>query len=155
MASPGMPKAMSNRLMTMKFMQRSAAKAATSEPSTPNGPPSKRVRLSNGASAPGTPGTPSDHEVIQAALAAEEKKRKEALEKAAVAAGETKWVLSFKDPQDGVRPEGMRVVQSGFAVIDGEDDKSDEGVRPVGRITFGKVVKKDVCCATSLSIMLF
>ena len=134
-----------------QFMQRGAAKTATSSssPSTPNGPPSKRARLSNGRSAPRTPGTPSDHEVIQAALAAEERKREEALEKAAELAGETKWILSFKEPRDGMRQEGMQVRTAGFGDIDKDDDDDDEGSegereRPV-RMQFGGGVKKEVC----------
>lgn len=126
-------------------MQRSATKKP-SEPSTPDGPPSKRVRLSNGRSAPGTPATPSDQEVLQAALAAEEKKREDALQKAAEQAGETKWVLSFKDPQDDARQPMMQVVRAGFAAIDAEDDDSDDEVRPA-RLQFGGGVKKDVCDA--------
>lgn len=121
-------------------MQRGAAKAA-SEPSTPNGPPSKRVRLSNGGRAPGTP---SDHEVIQAALAAEEKIRQEAVDKASAKAGETKWVLSFQDPKDGSGAQGLEVVEAGFAVIDADDDSDEEEARPA-RMQFGGGVKKDVC----------
>jgi hypothetical protein len=123
-------------------MQRGAAKAA-SQPSTPTGPPSsKRVRLSNGGH---TPGTPSDHEVIQAALAAEEKIRQEAVDKASAKAGETKWVLSFQDPKNGVRSGGLDVVQAGFAVIDADDDSDgDEEQRPA-RMQFGGGLPKEVC----------
>lgn len=135
-------------------MQRSAAKSATSSPSTPSGPPpSKKVRLSNGASAPGTPGTPLDHEVIQSALAAEERKREEALSRAAEKSGETKWVLSFKEPQDGARTRGMQVRQAGFAVIDADDEASEEGEEEeeegdkVGKRVFGGGVPKKVALA--------
>lgn len=134
------PKTMSSRLMTMKFMQRSAAKNTNSSPSTSDGPPSKRMRMSNGGSAPGTPGTP-DHEILQSALAAEEKKRQEALDKAALHTGETKWVLSFKDPLEGKRADTLNVVQTGFADIDAESDSEDEEVRPV-RKQFGGGLKK-------------
>ena len=122
-------------------MQRGATRVV-SEPSTPNGPPSKRVRLSNGGH---TPGTPSDYEVMQEALAADERMRQEVVDKGSVAVGESKWVLSFKDPLEGVRLAGMRVVQAGFAVIDAEDgsDKEDE-TRPV-RIQFGGGVPREVC----------
>lgn len=122
-------------------MQRSAAKSVASSPSTPKGPPSKKVRLSNGASAPGTP----DHEILQSALVAEEKKRQEALEKAAQYTGETKWVLSFKDPLAGKRQEAMKVRQAGFAEIDaGEDtEEEEEESRPI-RMQFGGGVKKKV-----------
>lgn len=123
-------------------MQRSAAKSVSSEPSTPNGPPAKKARLSNGTSAPGTPGTPSDHEIIQSAVAAEERKREEALAHAAENSGETKWVLSFKDPQNRARAPVMQVRQAGFATIDAEDDSDeDEEDRPV-RMQFGGGLKK-------------
>lgn len=117
-------------------MQRSAAK--TSEPSTPNGRPSKRQRLSKGTS---TPGTPSDHERIQAAIAAEDLKRTQAIERQAAAAGESKWILSFRDLEEGKSKPGMRVVQAGFAVIDGDasEDSDGHGVSGTGRRKFGKV----------------
>jgi hypothetical protein len=108
------------------------------------------MRLSIGTSAPGTPGTPSDHEVIQAAIAAEEKKRQEALDKASAQSGETKWVLSFKDPQDGSRAPEMQVVHAGFATLDAEDNDSEEEARPV-RMQFGGGVKKKAVCYSHLS----
>jgi hypothetical protein len=123
-------------------MQRSAAKSTASSPSTPNGPPSKRARLSNGASAPGTTGT-SDHEILQSALAAEDKKRQEALDKAAQYTGETKWVLSFKDTLEGQQKTSLRVRQAGFAEIDAEGTSEDdeEDTRPI-RKQFGGGVKR-------------
>ncbi|KAI8933336.1 hypothetical protein NX059_009960 [Plenodomus lindquistii] len=136
------PKTMSSRLMTMKFMQRSAAKSTASSPSTPNGPPSKKVRLSKGGSAPGTPSS-HDHEILQTALAEEERKRQEASDKAAQYSGETKWVLSFQDPLSGKREDALKVRQAGFAEIDAEDDSSDEEeeARPA-RMQFGGGLKK-------------
>lgn len=147
---------MSSRLMTMKvrskiedmvkhvltcrqFMQRSAAKSTASSPSTPNGPPSKKSRLSNGGSAPNN----HDHEILQTALAAEEKKQQEALDKAAQYTGETKWVLSIKDPLEGKRSGSMDVRQAGFAEIDAENtsEEEEEEVRPT-RMKFGGGIKK-------------
>ena len=123
-------------------MQRSAAKNVAASPTTPNGPPSKKKRLSNGAAAPSTPGTP-DHEILQSALAAEEKKRQEALDKAALYMGETKWVLSYNDPMDGKREDALDVRQAGFAELDADDDSEDdeEPARPI-RMQFGGGVKK-------------
>lgn len=128
--------------MRKQFMQRSAAKSTASSPSTPNGPPSKKARLSNGASAPATPGT-SDHEILQSALAAEEKKRQEALDKAAQYTGETKWVLSFKEPLEGKQDTGLKVRQAGFAEIDAEGDseEDEQETKPV-RKQFGGGVKR-------------
>jgi hypothetical protein len=131
-------------LTSKQFMQRSAHKATASSPTTPNGPPSKKARLSNGHSAPGTPGT-ADHEILQSALAAEEKKRQEALDKAAQHAGETKWVLSYTDPLAGKRQESLQVTQAGFAELD-EDDSDDEEVeaRPIRKKFGGGLKKKEV-----------
>ncbi|KNG46094.1 zinc knuckle protein [Stemphylium lycopersici] len=133
------PKTMSKGLMGMKFMQRAAAKSSPSSPSTPNGPPTKKARLSNGASAVGT----SDQQILQSGLDAEEEKRQAALEKAAQHAGETKWVLSFKDPVEGKRQDAMTVRQAGYAEIDAEDssEEEEEEVKPI-RMQFGGGVKK-------------
>lgn len=98
------------------------------------------MRLSHGGSAPGTP----DHEILQSAVAAEEKKRQEALDKAAQHTGETKWVLSFHDPLDGKRQEVMKVRHAGFAEIDAQSDSeydSDDQALPI-RKQFGGGVKR-------------
>lgn len=130
-------------------MQRSAAKPTNTPitPSTPAGPPSKRQRLSTGSSFPTT--TSSDYEAVRAALAAEELKRAQAIERQAAEAGETRWVLSFRGPEESGEGKGrepaLKVVSAGFAVIDavgdGELSKEEEGVgRTVGgRRRFGKV----------------
>ncbi|KAA8618049.1 Zinc knuckle domain protein [Pyrenophora tritici-repentis] len=136
MPSANTPKTMSKGLMGMKFMQRAAAKSSPSSPATPNGPPTKKARLSSGAGV----GT-SDQEIIQSAVDAEEEKRQAALDKAAEHAGETKWVLSFKDPLEGKRQDAMEVRQAGFAEIDAEDESEEEEIKPV-RMQFGGGVKK-------------
>lgn len=155
------PKTMSSRLLTMKFMQRSAAKPTNtpSTPSTPAGPPSKRQRLSTGSSFPAT--TSSDYEAVRAALAAEELKRAQAIERQAAEAGETRWVLSFRDLEESGEGKGrgpaLKVVSAGFAVIDavgdGELSKEEEGVgRTVGgRRRFGKVEKPQDLASSSES----
>lgn len=120
-------------------MQRAAAKSSPSS-STPNGPPAKKARLSNGAPALGT----SDQDIIQSGLDAEEAKRQAALDRAAQHAGETKWVLSFQDPLQGKRQDAMNVRHAGYAEIDAEDDSEEdeeEDTRPV-RMQFGGGVKK-------------
>jgi hypothetical protein len=123
-------------------MQRSAHKATASSPKTPNGPPSKKARLSNGRSVPTTP----DHEIIQSAIDLEEKKRQEALDKAAQHSGETKWVLSFTDSLAGQREESLQVQQAGFAEIDAADDsdEDEEEVRPIRKKFGGGIKRKDV-----------
>jgi hypothetical protein len=132
-----------DQLLTItQFMQRSASKATASSPSTPNGPPSKKLRLSSGHSAPGTPGTP-DHAILQSALEAEEKKRQEALDKASKHTGETKWVLSFNDPLDGKRQEALQVRHAGFAEIDADGSSDEEEAVPQSvRRQFGGGLKK-------------
>jgi hypothetical protein len=75
-------------------------------------------------------------------LDAEEAKRQAALDRAAQHAGETKWVLSFKDPLEGKRQDAMNVRQAGFAELDAEDDEDEEeDVKPI-RMQFGGGVKK-------------
>ncbi|KAF2488351.1 hypothetical protein BU16DRAFT_587117 [Lophium mytilinum] len=146
------PKMMSSRLLTMKFMQRSTVKnsspTSSTGPSTPtsNGPHAKRQRLSSGSY---TPTPSSDYVAMQAALAAEEAKRSEAVERQAAEAGETRWVLSFREDQAARGKVQMRVVQAGFAEIDGEggeESSEDEGGSGLGggRMRFGKGKKVQV-----------
>lgn len=120
-------------------MQRAAAKSSPLSSSTPNGPPAKKARLSNGASGPGI----SDQEIIQSGLDAEEARHQAALDRAAQHAGDTKWVLSFQDPLEGKRQDAMSVRHVGYAEIDAEDDseEDEEDTRPV-RMQFGGGVKR-------------
>lgn len=124
-------------------MQRAAA-SPSSTPSTPDGPPSKRQRLSTGSH--NSLRTPDYGEAVQAAIAAEELKREQALEKAAADAGETRWVLSFRD-EDNSGKGMLRVVSKGFAEIDRDEgwEASEEEEKPMvgGRMSFGKI---EVCC---------
>src|ERR1700759_1042921 len=127
-------------------MQRSTS--ANASPSTPpsNGPPSKRIRLSNGNASPATPSTPSSmHDAVQAALAAEEQQRLRALDKHMAGSGETRWALSVQ-----VMPQpdnALNFVTAGFGDIDrldGDeleaDNTSNDGVEsaPKGRRRFGR-----------------
>jgi hypothetical protein len=121
-------------------MQRSAAKAVSNSPaspSTPGGPPSKRVRLSNGTA---SPATPSDHEVIRAALEAEEKKREDALEKATQNSSDTKWVLCFQD-NEAQKANAMQVQHVGFGELDEGNSESEGEIRP-SRMSFGGGLRK-------------
>ncbi|KAK3495089.1 uncharacterized protein B0T23DRAFT_125673 [Neurospora hispaniola] len=140
MAAPQTQKTMSSRLMTMKFMQRAAATAATAspteKPSTPKTEdegPSKRRKHSH-TSKTSTPNPEADQalfdqKAIQAALEEEEKKRQAAIEKRAAELGDSHWVLPGASlaPKAGARPV-LNVVQVGFAQIDysgntsGDDD---------------------------------
>src|SRR4051794_34133984 len=113
---PGKPaKAVSSRLLTMKviplvlvkyktvlifiqFMQRAAASSQTIDDDLQT-PSPKRTKLSSSSSFQTTSG--SELEAIRAALTAEEAKRDAAMERQAAEAGETRWVLSFRDEQNG------------------------------------------------------
>ena len=132
-------------LTEVQFMQRSAAKNVASSPATPNGPASKKVRLSNGGS------VAADHQILQSALAEEAKKQQEALDKAAQHTGETKWVLSYKDPLEGKRGDALTVRQAGFAELDAEDseDEEDEATKSIRRQYGGGVKKANVCHKTA------
>jgi hypothetical protein len=93
----------------------------------------------------------ADQRAIQAALAVEEAKRQIALERQAAEAGDTRWVLNFKEDTKTSHFQNkaaLRIVETCFAAIDhalpeqitttcSEDLVSD---RPliVGRRSFGK-----------------
>ena len=156
MAQPNQQgKTMSSRLLTMKFMQRSAASPASS-PNTPPEPPSKRQRMSNGSHVSTPSSTPrSDAQTVEEALAAEEQRRTEALEREAADRGETKWYLSFKEPENTVQESPLRIVSAGFSMLDAArpavDGFSEEEVdvnvsTAKGRRSFGKFNRSlEVC----------
>ncbi|KAK0122008.1 hypothetical protein ONS95_010273 [Cadophora gregata] len=154
-STPGSaPKAMSSRLLTMKFMQRAAHSSSPSAaPPSPDEPSPKRRRID--LSSTGTPSKVNvdalaDRKAIQAALASEEAKRQSALEKQAAEAGDTRWVLSFEDQQHSAPSPtlALRVIQTGFANLDTSpsqfritDDESDDHTSMVGRRSFGRFNK--------------
>ena len=124
-------------------MQRAAASSPIPSPQSSDQPSAKRQKFSNAPSL----ATPSvDLQAIQAALTAEEAKRSEAIERQAAEAGETKWVLSFRDGEGAVNGHAagnLRVATNGYADIDRAadiDKHDDEPWRPlmVGRRSFGK-----------------
>lgn len=149
------PKAMSSRLLTMKFMQRAAASSPLS-PSTPDQPSAKRQRTDSIAS-PLTAfdvNALADEKAVEIALATEEAKRQIALDKQAAEAGDTRWVLNFE--QNGQKGSGtrdsLRVQPASFAAIDRsavsapkviyeKDDSLDQPVM-AGRRSFGKFNRK-------------
>jgi hypothetical protein len=139
---------MSSRLLTMKFMQRGAASPSSSL-NTPPEPPSKKQRLSNGSYAFTPSSTPrSDAQAVEEALAAEEQRRTEALEREAADRGETKWYLSFAEPHKAAQESPLRIVSAGFSTLDSTrpvadrslEDEADDGRNPPanGRRSFGK-----------------
>jgi len=167
----GPPKTMSSRLLTMKveyspriwssfilglrgtqFMQRAAAASApNSTASTPDGRPAKRQRLSKGSSAATpTPFSPSESEAILAALAEEERKRNDAIEKQAAAAGETKWTLNVVElPHWKATNTGLQVEYVNWAEVDASDSEgnepdSEEGDVPKRTMVRGRKVFRKV-----------
>ncbi|MCJ1224434.1 hypothetical protein MMC12_001079, partial [Toensbergia leucococca] len=136
MSSKPPQKAMSSRLLTMKFMQRAAA----SQPSpTPSFPPSKRQKTSPSSST--TTSTSTDLLTIRAALEAEEEKRSQALERQGAEAGETKWYFSLQDGDTNKR-SGLSVKLAGYGDIDSSDRGGGNDEREIqvagGRRSFGK-----------------
>ncbi|KAJ5664830.1 uncharacterized protein N7477_007278 [Penicillium maclennaniae] len=129
-------KTMSSRLLTMKFMQRAAATAVAkeSQSGSENGPPTpKRARLSTEAQSPGTPGTPqAELDAINAALKAEEDKRRAAAARQAAEAGETEWVLDIPTASYPSQP-----------MVVAADSLDTEGDTPRGgRRSFGNFKRK-------------
>jgi hypothetical protein len=142
MATETTPKAMSTRLLTMKFMQRAAASPPASSPTTPKSEEqsSKRRKVSH---IPASPTVQSlvDKAAVERALAEEERKRDEALLKHAADAGDARWVLDIQhkgaNPTDRVTTP-LSIVQVGFAEIDSVDADSDTEYHPVRRYNMDK-----------------
>jgi len=140
-------KAMSSRLLTMKFMQRAAA--SSTDPSSPDQPPAKRQKQSGDS--PTSPDVDSlvDKQAVQAAITKEERMRQAALDKAAEQSGDTHWHLIFEN-QDGDElsssKKSLKVVEAGFASI----DNGEAGLESVstgspivnGRRSFGRFNKQ-------------
>ncbi|TGO83166.1 hypothetical protein BPOR_0691g00020 [Botrytis porri] len=149
------PKAMSSRLLTMKFMQRAAASSPTNtSPSSIDEPSPKRQKTAQNTPTKFNVDTLADNRAIQAAIVEEEAKKQAALDRAAVEAGDTRWVLSFEGRKHLNTPTNtLRVVQTGFANLDqpspikaervDDDDNNFGKEKPfmVGRRSFGKFNK--------------
>lgn len=155
------PKAMSSRLLTMKFMQRAAASSPTNTSPSIDEPSPKRQKTAQNTPTKFNVDTLADNRAIQAAIVEEEAKKQAALDRAAVEAGDTRWVLSFEGRKHLNTPTNtLRVVQTGFANLDQpspikaervNDDDNDFGEEKpfmVGRRSFGKFNKVlEVCHA--------
>lgn len=128
-------------------MQRAAAITNDMSELSTDQPSSKRRKIAGSQS-----GSNNDIQVIKAAVASEELKRAEAMERQAERAGETRWFLSFQDESQGAmeagtsNSKGLQVIQTGFASIDEmasgsgqEETKMDHPGKPrgVGRMNFG------------------
>ncbi len=141
---------MSSKLLTMKFMQRAAASSPLALPATPDEPSPKRQKTGDSSPTVNVDSL-ADQRAVQAALADEEAKRQAALERQAAAAGDTRWVLSFREDIEGSCAQNkasLRVVQTGFATIDSrlpggaaitiDEDISSDRPAIVGRRSYGK-----------------
>lgn len=125
-----------------QFMQRAAASNKSSPDHTPEKPGASRR-----SSHKGSPhaGSPSDLQKIQQAIADEERKRQEAVDREAARRGETKWYLNVKPTAPLQAP--LIVVSAGYASLDSTAsrmdatngaDSDDEAETPVsGRMRFG------------------
>lgn len=132
-------------------------RAAASSPSVPqsqarssDAPPSKRQKVSVAPSSTAT--SRSDLQLIQIALAEEERKRGKAIERLAEEAGETNWTLSTVNGEGGHGVGVLRVAKAGYTDID------QEARRPVtsGRRSFGKFNRDlEVRCCILCSFHLF
>ncbi|KAL1874274.1 hypothetical protein Daus18300_003638 [Diaporthe australafricana] len=131
------PTGASQRLLTMKFMQRAAASntspTTSSTPTSDDGHASKR-RKTSGQSSLGTPQTPSyviDHKAAQAAREEEERTRQEHAAKQAEKLGDSHWALDVaKIPGPGQQGgKLLNVVQVGFSQIDSRGGGEDEQAR--------------------------
>ncbi|KAI1353067.1 hypothetical protein F5Y01DRAFT_67338 [Xylaria sp. FL0043] len=129
MASPGTPKTMSSRLLTMKFMQRAAAASPSSTPSTPtpNDQSNKRRKTAHNTTPHQDVDTLVNQAAIQAAIAEEEKKVESALLKRAEELGDSRWVLDVPNHAKGHTAQTLlNVVRVGFAQIDSSDSVENE-----------------------------
>ena len=156
------PKTMSSKLLTMKFMQRAAA---SSPLSTPDQPSPKRQKSTHTSDSTFNVDALANQEAVQAALAAEEAKRQAALEKQAVDAGDTRWVLNFKEDLKSSNSQSrkcLRIVEAGFASIDhslagrhsAEYDEDSDLEAPImtGRRSYGKFNRAIEVCLSSHSV---
>jgi hypothetical protein len=158
----GGPKPMSSRLLTMKFMQRGAASSSPTSPApTPEEPFPKRRKKNNDS--PITPKVKFDEETnrrtLEEAEKAEEARREAALERLGVAAGDTRWHITYPDQLKTLEDSqtlALRVVETGYASLDipiqvnsedGGRTAFDEQPVMVGRRSFGKFNQAlEVCC---------
>ena len=128
-------------------MQRAAAKDGRSNSNSPiSGPSFKRQRLSTGGFSPITPST----ETLETPLSAVDRRREEALERQAAAAGETKWYLDVPESEFAPSAQGLRVSYVGFADIDADTDEEEGAVE--GRLAFGDAAQVQVCHLVSVEV---
>ncbi|SCN77233.1 uncharacterized protein FFB20_10798 [Fusarium fujikuroi] len=121
--APETPRAVSSRLLTMKFMQRAVASENSSPDSETH---SSKKRKTGHSPAAGRLDLNIDQAAIKAALDAQETKRQEALEKHVGA--DTHWVLD--NPFAGLKAASqtkapLNVVYVGYGDMDSSNDSGD------------------------------
>ena len=146
-------------------MQRAAASSLSLSPSTPPEPSTKRQRLSNGSYNATPASTPrSDAQAVEEALAREEHRRNEGLEREAANRGESKWYLSYKELNSPVVKTPLRIVSAGYADIDApdtgrqtsteEDDEVNNTSQIHGRRNFGKFTRRTEVRNPNFSVLI-
>ncbi|KAM3499808.1 hypothetical protein MY10362_006957 [Beauveria mimosiformis] len=142
--APDTPKGVSSRLLTMKFMQR--AIASNSAPASPDSEATsvKKRKLDHGSPA-GRLSMDFDQASVDAAMQAQEAKRKGALEQHAT--GDTHWVLNTKFEKSHTgKPSKVprKIVYVGYGDIDSENESGDgEDVAAIGRTSTRKPKPKN------------
>lgn len=146
--APETPKGVSSRLLTMKFMQRAiASNSTTASPESETHSAKKRKFEHDSPS--GRLSMDFDQASVDAAMQAQEAKRRSALEQHAT--GDTHWVLNtkFEKPASAKTKAARKIVYVGYGDIDSENDSGDgEDVAANGRTTTHKPKPKaEVCLA--------
>ena len=139
-------------------MQR-AGGAPSSSPSTPSEPPIKRQRLSNGSVKSTHSSTPHHGaQPLPNPPAGEEQKRTQVANNEAADRGESKWYLSFKEPQAPTVDSPIRIVSAGYSMLDAIKDRSSEDENELqasqqikGRRSFGKFNRTIEVCSANTS----
>ena len=147
--APETPKGISSRLLTMKFMQRAVASAA-SPASDSDSHSAKKRKLGHQAGNNELLGF--DQNAVQAAIEDRETKRQAAIQKHR--GDDTHWVLNTawdKKTSEKAKSKPLRVVYVGYGDVDadqtgsddeGDDDNEDDAVA-VGRMSTYKKPKEE------------
>lgn len=126
-------------------MQRAAAsKEQAQQSETPETPSPKRARVSTDAQSSPI-AQPSELEMIEAAIAAEEEKKRDALSRQAAEAGETEWVLDYP----GAGQTNQQAASKPLVVASGSLD--DDNMAHGGRQAYGNFKRKKNVCFFFLS----
>lgn len=148
--APETPRGPSSRLLTMKFMQRAVASAASSPQPDENSQTSKKRKLKHSATAAAEERISAmiDQASIKAAIEEQEAKRQAAL--ALHSATGAHWVLNTKlDKLNASKPSepSLNVVYVGYGDIDSSNESGGEDAPQSGRTSTRKpkVVEEQAC----------